>query len=67
MTRYTPRRMRALVPDLPQEMPEEAKIAAMESELRLLHLYADPKKLRARLKLLQETIHRLRGMPLDGR
>lgn len=64
--RYSRRKIRA--PEPPQEMPDETKIEALESELRLLSPYATTKdlpKLKRRVEVLRSAIAKLRGLPLD--
>lgn len=60
------RRMRP--PPLPPEMSDADKIAALESEQRLLRPFASTdglRKLRARLREIDDALDRLRGLPLD--
>ena len=60
------RRMRP--PPLPPEMSDDDKIAALESERRLLRPFASTdglRKLRARLREIDDALDRLRGLPLD--
>jgi len=60
--------MRQKLPPKPDEMTDEQRIAALESELLILKPYASTKGL-ALLKLriggIERALYRLRGFPLE--